>query len=479
MFTAEASQITEQPVADGRSHAVDASSLAYLRVDRSGLIRDWNPAAERLFGWRRDDVLGRRLADTIIPPALRAAHNAGFARRLVTGERPGPGHRFEMPAVHRDGSELSISMTMDALGDEGFCAFISDQTEWHEARQELQRSNQLITAILQHTTAMISAKDLDGRYLFVNGEYERVFQVTAADMVGRGEQDVLPAAVAAHSRAHDVQVVESGAARTVLEELPFGDDIRQYVVTRVPLTDPDGSVYGVCTIAIDDTARRRSEAALGASEERFRNTVHNAPGMLYQFRVEPDGRAGFSFVSDACRELYGVDPEQITTSQADILDFIVEEDRESFLTSVRESASTLQPWEWQGGIVRRDGLRRWLYGTARPHREPGGATVWDGMLLDRTREHTARCDLEDLARRLATLSFTATGDRDPVAELVDPADHDELARAWAAARAGAPADTELTAAGPDGGRLLVRLRPRVEGGRTLVDGACFHLGGRP
>ncbi|AEV86407.1 putative PAS/PAC sensor protein [Actinoplanes sp. SE50] len=478
-------QITEQPVADGRNRAVGACSLAYLHIDRAGRIQDWNEAAERLFGWPRDEVIGRPLADTIIPPALRSAHNAGFARRLALGDGPDLGHRFEAPAVHRDGSELTVSMTLDSLGPDGFCAFISDQTEWHQARQELQRSNQLINAILQHTTAVISAKDLDGRYLFVNGEYERVFQVSAADMVGREEADVLPAAIAAGSRAHDVEVAGSGAARTVLEQLPFGDDIREYVVTRVPLADPDGSVYGVCTIAIDDTARRRTEAALAAGEERFRSTVNNAPGMLYQFRIEPDGTGAFTFVSAACRDLYGLAPEQIVGgTEADLITYIAEEHRESYRASVRESAATLEPWEWRGAIVRHDGQRRWLYGVARPHREPGGATVWDGMLLDQTREHATevrlagtRHELEDLTHRLAPLSFTAAADAGaPVADLValiDPADHDELARCWAAARDGRPADAECAAAGPGGGRLWVRLRPRPDG---QVDGACFRVG---
>ncbi|GLW31700.1 PAS domain-containing protein [Actinoplanes regularis] len=472
-----ATQITEQPVADGRSRAVDATTLAYVQVDRAGLIQDWNPAAERLFGWSRAEVLGRPLADTIVPAALRSAHNAGFARRLAIGDRPDMSRRFELPAVHRDGSELTVSMTLDAIGAEGFCAFISDQTEWHQARQELQRSNTLISAILQHTSAVISAKDLDGRYLFVNGEYERVFQVSAADMVGRGEEDVMPAAIAAGSRAHDVEVADTATARTVLERLPFGDDIREYVVTRVPLTDPDGSVYAVCTIAIDDTERRRTEAALAAGEERFRNTVNNAPGMVYQFRLEPDGTSGFSFVSEGCWDIYGVGPETVAATGTVIVNFIAEEDRASYLASVQRSAQTLEPWEWRGTIVRRDGQRRQIYGVSRPHREPGGATVWDGMLVDRTRELLARRDLEDLSHRLAALSFTADSD-EPTPELVgliDPAHHERLAELWATARAGEPADAEFAVTSPGCGQLWVRLRPRTDG---LVDGACFQLAGR-
>ncbi|GIE74168.1 hypothetical protein Aph02nite_01180 [Actinoplanes philippinensis] len=481
MFTVEAPQITAPPAAGLRDRAVDASALAFLQIDRSGVIRDWNPAAEKLFGWTRDEIVGRRLADTIIPAPLRSAHNAGFARRLVSGDSGGLGHPMEVPAVHRDGSELSISMTVDALGDEGFFAFISDRTDGHRAQQELQRSNTLITAILQHTTAMISAKDLDGRYLFVNGEYERVFQVTAADVVGRAEADLVSASVAAVGRGHDEQVIASGAAKTVLEELPFGDEIRQYVVTRVPLTDPDGSVHGVCTIAIDDTRRRRDEAVIKAGEQRFWNTVNNAPGMLYQFRMEPTGESSFTFVSDGCRDIYQLEPEQIVASASTVLDRIVEEDREGFAASVAESARTLEPWDWRGSVILPDGTHRWLYGVSRPHRDADGAVVWDGMLLDRTRErHTeldleaVRHDLADLVDRLAVLSATAPAETEParpLAQLVTDDDQEALGDLWRMALRRERADGIL--AGRDG-RLLVRLRPR---GADEISIACFRLDG--
>jgi PAS domain S-box-containing protein len=479
VFTVEAPQITAPPAAGLRDRAVDSSALAYVHIDRSGVIRDWNPAAERLFGWTRDEIIGRRLADTIIPAPLRSAHHAGFARRLVGGDSGGLGHPIEVPAVHRDGSELRISMTVDAL-DDGFCAFITDQTDGHRAKQELQRSNTLIAAILQHTTAMISAKDLDGRYLFVNGEYERIFQVTAADMVGRAEADLVSASVAAVGRGHDREVIATGTAKTVLEEVPFGDEIRQYVVTRVPLTDPDGSVYGVCTIAIDDTQRRRSQDAIEAGEQRFWNTVNNAPGMLYQFRMEPTGEASFTFVSDGCRDIYQLEPEEIVESAAALLDAIAPEDQEQFTASVLVSAQTLQPWDWRGSVIRRDGSRRWLYGVSRPHREPGGATVWDGMLLDRTHERNTELDLEavrgdlaDLVDRLAVLSVSAPAGPEPVpalSALVAAEDQETLFDLWRAALRGERADGLLS--GPDG-RLMVRLRPR---GRDEIAVSCFRVG---
>ncbi|MEU4619919.1 PAS domain S-box protein [Actinoplanes sp. NPDC023801] len=480
MFTVEAPQITAPPAAGLRDRAVDASALAFMHVDRSGVIQDWNPAAERLFGWTRDEIIGSRLADTIIPPALRSAHHAGFARRLVGGDSGGLGHPMEVPAVHRDGSELRITLTVDALDDEGFFAFVTDRTDGHRAQQELQRSNTLISAILQHTTAMISAKDLNGRYLFVNGEYERIFQVTAADMVGRVEADLVSASVAAVGSGHDQEVIASGTAKTVLEELPFGEEIRQYVVTRVPLTDPDGSVYGVCTIAIDDTQRRRSQDAIAAGEQRFWNTVNNAPGMLYQFRMEPSGETSFTFVSDGSRDVLQAEPEALVQSADLVLSTITEEDRDGFNSSVLASAQTLQPWDWHGSVILPDGSRRWLHGVSRPHREPGGATVWDGMLLDRTRERNTELDLEalrgDLAglvERLAVLSVSVPAGPEPVpalSALVTGKDQESLFDLWRAALRGEGADGLL--AGHES-RLLVRLRPS---GRDDIAISCFRVG---
>ncbi|WP_127553584.1 PAS domain-containing protein [Actinoplanes sp. OR16] len=388
-----------------RDRAVEASMLAFVHVDRDGLIQDWNPAAELLFGWRREEILGLPHGDVLVPPARRSAHNAAFARRLVTGvdEDRLAGRRAEMTAMHRDGRELRVTLAIDPVAD-GFVAFVADQTDWHETQQELHRSNALITTILQHTSAMISAKDLEGRYLFVNGEYERVLQVRAADVVGRPESEMVSPAVAAVGAAHDADVIASGEARTVLEEVPFPDEIRQYVVTRVPLTDPDGTVYGVCTIAIDDTVRRRTDAALAEGERRFTTTVNNAPGMIFQFRQAPDGAAWFTFVSEGCRDIFGLEPVEILGQSGRLHEVIVPEDRASFFTSMATSADTLLPWSWQGGVNCTDGVVRHVYGVSRPRYETDGGIVWDGMMLDRTRERNTEMNLAEVRREVADLT---------------------------------------------------------------------------
>ena len=82
-----------------------------VTIDHEGHITEFNPAvAERTFGYRRDDVLGKPLVDVIIPPSLRDKHRDGFLRYLTTGEAQVLGKHIEMRAMRADGSELLVEL---------------------------------------------------------------------------------------------------------------------------------------------------------------------------------------------------------------------------------------------------------------------------------------------------------------------------------------------------------------------------------
>jgi diguanylate cyclase (GGDEF)-like protein/PAS domain S-box-containing protein len=112
---------------------LDRSHEAYLAMDAMGNVIEWNAAAETAFGWRRTEAIGSPLADLIIPEHLRAAHTAGLARFLETGQGKVVGRRTELMAVHRDGSEIPVEVSITAVGDLGdettFHGFVRDITE--------------------------------------------------------------------------------------------------------------------------------------------------------------------------------------------------------------------------------------------------------------------------------------------------------------------------------------------------------------
>jgi PAS domain S-box-containing protein len=110
-----------------------------ITMDRHGNIVDFNPAAERVFGYRQEDAVGKEMASLIIPPELRDKHRAGLKRYLETGEGPLIGKRVEVSAMRADGTtfpvELAIS-PVDVPGHALFTGYLRDITERREGERE-------------------------------------------------------------------------------------------------------------------------------------------------------------------------------------------------------------------------------------------------------------------------------------------------------------------------------------------------------
>lgn len=118
-------------------HANDA----YISIDEGGVILEWNHQAQAMFGWTREEAVGRRLDETIIPAAHREGHRRGLARFLSTGESRVLNRRTELVASTRHGRLLPIELTMHVLPtDRGrvFCAFLHDISERKAMQEELQ-----------------------------------------------------------------------------------------------------------------------------------------------------------------------------------------------------------------------------------------------------------------------------------------------------------------------------------------------------
>jgi PAS domain S-box-containing protein len=135
---------------------VDSALDCIVTIDHEGCITEFNPAAENTFGHRRDEVLGKHLADVIIPPSLREQHRQGFARYLATGEARLLGRRIEMTGVRADGTEFPVELAITRVPLEGpasFTGYLRDITERKRAEQALRRSEAFLAEAqhLSHT----------------------------------------------------------------------------------------------------------------------------------------------------------------------------------------------------------------------------------------------------------------------------------------------------------------------------------------
>jgi PAS domain S-box-containing protein len=123
---------------------LSAAADAVVATDREGIIRVWNPGAERIFGYRTDEALGQSL-DLIIPERLRARHWEGFRHVMATGESHyGAGDLLSVPGLRQDGQRISLEFTIVPLKDErgqmqGLAAVMRDVTSRFEEMRTLKK----------------------------------------------------------------------------------------------------------------------------------------------------------------------------------------------------------------------------------------------------------------------------------------------------------------------------------------------------
>jgi PAS domain S-box-containing protein len=141
---------------EARKAAILDSALdCIVAIDHEGRITEFNPAAERTFGYRRSEVVGKDLADVIIPPSLREEHRRGFVRYLVTGEARMLGRRIETTAVRSDGSKFPVELAITRIpfdGPPSFTGYLRDIAERKQSEQELRRSEAFL-AEAQHLSS--------------------------------------------------------------------------------------------------------------------------------------------------------------------------------------------------------------------------------------------------------------------------------------------------------------------------------------
>lgn len=118
---------------------LDSALDAIIGMDHQGVVTDFNPAAERTFGYSKDEAIGRELADLLIPHELRANHRSGLARYLVTGQGPFIDRRIETTAWHADGREFPVEVSITRVPGEGpprFTGFVRNLTARAQAEKE-------------------------------------------------------------------------------------------------------------------------------------------------------------------------------------------------------------------------------------------------------------------------------------------------------------------------------------------------------
>ncbi len=383
----------------GEAHALallDAALDPFVTIDHLGLVREFNLAAEWTFGYRREDVLGRELAELVIPEDSRHAHREAMSRWTERGPTAGAGkllgRRIEVLAKRSDGSlfpaELSICR-VDLPGPPLFTACIRDLSEKKRAEDRL-RSAEFRYRNLVERLPLISYVDSSvspsEKAHYVSPQIETVLGYTVEEWLtkpGLFERSI-------HEDDRERVLAERREAYASGAELCC--EYRVWTKTgevvwledrSVLVEPPDGRPPFRQGFSIDITERKKAESDVRRAESRYRTLVEQLPLAIYIDRL--DEASSNIYTSPQIEDMLGYSGAEWASNPNLFLETLHPDDRERVLAAHARSHATAEPLQVEYRLVARDGHVVWVRDEARVIADAhGDEPVLQGYLLDVT-----------------------------------------------------------------------------------------------
>lgn len=251
---------------------VQSSPLAIYTRDTDGLITSWNPATEKLYGWKAAEVLGRPL------PALPESQHAESTRQRMQLLAGKSFVRHEVRRQRRDGSLIDVDVFVGALRDTagnitGIISVVSDVTE----RKQAEVARAQLAAIVKSSHDAIVSRTFDGTIVSWNAGAERMFGYSASEAIGKPISfNTPPGRVRIFPKL--TERILSGETLKPHETQRMTKDGRVVdVLSSVsPIKNDAGEIIGIASLFQDITALKQTEAARRESEERFHAAFEQA-----------------------------------------------------------------------------------------------------------------------------------------------------------------------------------------------------------
>lgn len=267
-----------------QAHLLDVVEQAMMATDLDGRITYWNQFAEKLYGWKAEEVLGRNIVDVIPTNASREQ-----AAEIIAQLQKGESWSGDFQVQHRDGRTFPARVTDSPVYDEsgkqiGIIGSSEDISERHRAEAALRESEERYRVVAETASDAIITIDEESVVRFVNNAAERIFGYPVEEILDQSLTMLMPDYLRHVHRAGFGRYLETGHKHISWNgvELPGLHKLGHEIPLELSFSEftKDGQRF-FTGIARDITERKQAEEALRESESRFRMMADNAPVLIW------------------------------------------------------------------------------------------------------------------------------------------------------------------------------------------------------
>ncbi len=371
---------------------VGSSDDAIFGTDLDGLITSWNGGAERIFGYRAKEVVGRPVG--LLFPSENRPEGPEILRRIGQGERVEP---YESVRVTKDGRRIDVSLTVSPIRDRsgrivGTSRIARDITDRRRAAQALEQ----LARLLDQAFEPIIVWQMGGGIRSWNRGAGQLYGFAAAEALGQAGHDLLRTEFPEGRAACDAALREQGRWEGELRQRTK-DGRWLTVESRMSLVRMADRHEHVLESNRDVTDRKLAEEALRDRLElqhQLTMIATSVPGVICSFRMRPDGGISMPFAMPAVEDLYGFAAGVLADDFSPVYANVHPDDAPVLIESVAEAFRHVAPWHCKFRYRHPVKGERWIEGWSNGQAELNGSVLWHGFLMDVT-EHAAA----DMARR--------------------------------------------------------------------------------
>ncbi|MDO8465735.1 MAG: EAL domain-containing protein [Gallionella sp.] len=317
---------------------VNSALDAVISIDATSRVIGFNPAAEAIFGWTKQEIIGQQMTGLLIPERYRNGHQSGLTRYLQTGETHILNHRIEITALRRDGTEFPVELTVTPIRESDhviFTAYIRDISERKQIEDELRTSRSFhksVTDAMGEIGIGLFIVDADYRIRFMNAVMKDWFGDQTGQICHSSLCDLT-------ERCSYCKLEHVLCENNTVRYAPSMQDGRIFDVIATPIQNPDGTISKLEVIR-DVTELRKSEQELRIAAKAFESQegmyITGADGVIQRVNKTFVETTGYS-----AEDAVGKTPAILKSGKHDA----------EFYQTIRESLE--HDDHWQGEIWNR------------------------------------------------------------------------------------------------------------------------------